>query len=180
MLRSDCVLQKKWKERPKRIFWTMVQLAFTWCFPILKICSRKVLPRNHRSSMGEKCSCDFWDMLVCGVPCGKAVNYQTTAVPSISGTWILAPTSCISFSYKGATPTRSNDFQTRKCKHPVCAPGERSSSRRPLLRRSGWAISGAFSQAGATPIGNCLQGKFITTEEPTANNNAIIFKRRYK
>ena len=96
MLRSDCVLQKEWKERPKRIFLTMVQLAFTWCFPILKICSRKVLPRNHRSSMGEKCSCDFWDMLVCGVPCGKAVNYQTTAVPSISGTWILAPTSCVS------------------------------------------------------------------------------------
>ena len=54
-----------------------MQIAFTWCFPVLKICSRKVLPRNHRSSMREKCWCDFLDRLVCGVPCGKAFKYQT-------------------------------------------------------------------------------------------------------
>ena len=82
MLRSDCVLQNKnfekfWKERPKHIFLTIVQIAFTWCFPVLKICSRKVLPRNHRSSMREKCWFDFLDRLVCGVPCGKAFKYQT-------------------------------------------------------------------------------------------------------
>ena len=59
------------------MIFTMVQLAFTWCLHVPRMCSKQVLSRNHRSSIGETSWCDFLAMLVCGVPCGRTSPYQS-------------------------------------------------------------------------------------------------------
>ena len=61
----------------KHMIFTMVQLACTWCLHVPRMCSKQVLSRNHRSSIGETSWCDFLAMLVCGVPCGRTSPYQS-------------------------------------------------------------------------------------------------------
>ena len=133
MLRSDCVLQKM-KRTPKTYFLdngaTCVYMVFSHSEDLFK----KGFAQKSSEFHGGKMF--VWLLRHVGV---RSSMWESRQLPN----W-HRPAAFLHISYKGATPTRSNDFQTRKCKHPVCAPGERSSSRRPLLRRSGWAISGAF------------------------------------
>ena len=145
MSRSDCVLQKNEKNAQNVFSWQWCNLRLHGVFPFWRFVQERFCPEIIGVPWGKNVRVTFETCWCAEFHVGKP---STTKLPRFPlsqehGSW-HRPAAFLHISYKGATPTRSNDFQTRKCKHPVCAPGERSSSRRPLLRRSGWAISGAF------------------------------------